>query len=121
VSFAIEPGASFGVVGANGSAKSTPLKLVAGAAKPTGGTLEVNGRVTAPLKTGAGFQPDFSGGENAGRFSSWLRPAGASAQTSQGALLHVASMHDRENPHVSPNHLEDDPMVTDPKLPVAAQ
>src|SRR3989441_9778414 len=65
VSFTVEPGGSFGVVGANGSGKSTLLKLLAGTAKPTSGTLEVNGRVTALLEIGAGFHPDFSGRENA--------------------------------------------------------
>jgi lipopolysaccharide transport system ATP-binding protein len=65
VSFSVEPGESFGVVGANGSGKSTLLKLLAGTAKPTSGTLDVNGRVTALLEIGAGFHPDFSGRENA--------------------------------------------------------
>jgi ABC-type polysaccharide/polyol phosphate transport system ATPase subunit len=65
VTFSVEPGGSFGVVGANGSGKSTLLKLLAGTAKPTTGTLEVNGRVTALLEIGAGFHPDFSGSENA--------------------------------------------------------
>jgi ABC-type polysaccharide/polyol phosphate transport system ATPase subunit len=65
VSFVVEPGGSFGVVGANGSGKSTLLKLLAGTAKPTSGSLEVNGRVTALLEIGAGFHPDFSGRENA--------------------------------------------------------
>src|SRR5256712_6216626 len=65
VSFTVEPGGSFGVVGANGSGESTLLKLVAGTAKPTSGPLEVTGRVSALLEIGAGFHPDFSGRENA--------------------------------------------------------
>jgi len=65
VSFIVERGGAFGVVGANGSGKSTLLKLLAGTAKPSGGTLAVDGRVTALLEIGAGFHPDFTGRENA--------------------------------------------------------
>ena len=65
VSFTVERGGAFGVVGANGSGKSTLLKLLAGTAKPSGGTLAVDGRVTALLEIGAGFHPDFTGRENA--------------------------------------------------------
>src|SRR5213594_5001929 len=65
VSFTVERGDAFGVVGANGSGKSTLLKLLAGTAKPSGGTLAVDGRVTALLEISAGFHPDFSGRENA--------------------------------------------------------
>ena len=65
VSFSVERGGAFGVVGANGSGKSTLLKLLAGTAKPSGGTLAVDGRVTALLEIGAGFHPDFTGRENA--------------------------------------------------------
>src|SRR2546428_3863322 len=63
VSFSVERGGAFGVVGANGSGKSTLLKLLAGTAKPSGGTLAVDGRVTALLEIGAGFHRVFTGRE----------------------------------------------------------
>src|SRR6266508_465336 len=65
VSFSVERGQCFGVVGANGSGKSTLLRLIAGTAKPTSGTIDLAGRISAPLELGAGFHPDFTGRENA--------------------------------------------------------
>jgi lipopolysaccharide transport system ATP-binding protein len=64
VSFEVEQGRSFGIVGENGSGKSTALKLIAGILRPTSGKLHVNGRLAALLELGAGFHPDLTGREN---------------------------------------------------------
>jgi len=64
VSFAVRSGATYGVIGRNGSGKSTALKLVAGITKPTSGRVRVDGRVSALIELGAGFHPEISGREN---------------------------------------------------------
>jgi ABC-type polysaccharide/polyol phosphate transport system ATPase subunit len=64
VSFKVPKGSTFGVIGRNGSGKSTALKLVAGITKPTAGVVRVDGRVSALIELGAGFHPEISGREN---------------------------------------------------------
>jgi ABC-type polysaccharide/polyol phosphate transport system ATPase subunit len=64
VSFAVPKGSTFGVIGRNGSGKSTALKVVAGITKPTSGSVRVQGRVSALIELGAGFHPEISGREN---------------------------------------------------------
>src|SRR5688572_7263311 len=64
VTFDVSAGKTFGVVGRNGSGKSTMLKLIAGIGRPTSGTVRVAGRVSALIELGAGFHPEISGREN---------------------------------------------------------
>src|SRR4029079_15278515 len=64
VSFKVPAGATLGVIGGNGSGKSTALKRVPGITKPTSGRVTVQGRISALIELGAGFHPEISGREN---------------------------------------------------------
>lgn len=64
VSFSVYKGETFGVIGKNGAGKSTLLKLITGVAQPTQGHVEINGKVSALLELGAGFNQEYTGLQN---------------------------------------------------------
>lgn len=64
VSFQVKRGETVGIIGTNGSGKSTILKIITGVLNPTLGNLDIKGRISALLELGAGFNMEFTGIEN---------------------------------------------------------
>jgi lipopolysaccharide transport system ATP-binding protein len=72
VEFTVNRGEALGIVGTNGSGKSTLLQILAGTTLPTGGEMEIHGRVLALLAVGTGFHAELTGTENVTLFAASL-------------------------------------------------
>jgi len=91
VDVAVRHGETLGIVGQNGAGKSTLLQILAGTLEPTAGRIERRGRVAAILELGAGFNPEFTGRENA-RMNALL--LGAKGNDVDGLLADIEAFAD---------------------------
>jgi lipopolysaccharide transport system ATP-binding protein len=94
VSFEVEPGTTFGIVGPNGCGKSTLLQIVAGTLQPTMGSVWHTGRIAALLELGAGFNPEFTGVENVFMSASLLGFSNAETAAMLPAIERFAEIGD---------------------------
>lgn len=92
IDFEVRRGESLGIIGENGAGKSTLLKILAGVVKPTRGSVEVHGRVSALLELGSGFHPDYTGRENIYLSAALMGLSRAQVREQVGAIIEFADI-----------------------------
>lgn len=91
-SVTVSDGDAVALLGANGSGKSTALRLMAGIYQPTSGRVERRGRVVALIELGAAFHPELTGAENARLYAAALGLTRMEIERKQPAMLDIAEL-----------------------------
>ena len=94
VNFSVGRGETVGIVGRNGSGKSTCLKLIAGVMPPSAGEVHVHGRVSPLIELGAGFHPDLTGRENVYLNASILGMSNRAIRARFDEIVEFAELHE---------------------------
>jgi ABC-2 type transport system ATP-binding protein len=94
VSFEVEEGSTLGLIGHNGSGKTTVLKCIAGILRPTEGEIRQRGRLAALLELGAGFHPELTGRENVYLNASFLGLSRAETDRAYEAIVDFAELEE---------------------------
>lgn len=94
VSFTVQPGEILGVLGRNGAGKSTLLKIMTGVLLPDSGRIDIQGRVTALLELGTGFNPELSGADNITANALMLGMSHAEIERCRDAIIAFSELGD---------------------------
>ena len=94
ISFNVFKGDVIGVIGLNGAGKSTLLQIISGTLSPSFGSVSINGKLTAVLELGSGFDPNFSGKENA---KIYLSSLGISKSQLDDKIKEIINFSELEN------------------------
>ncbi|MBD2488093.1 ABC transporter ATP-binding protein [Aulosira sp. FACHB-615] len=94
IDLVVDQGEKIGIIGANGSGKSTMLKIICGILQPTSGAVRVRGKIAPLIELGAGFDPDISVMDNISLYGVLLGFSRAEMKERTGSILEFAELQD---------------------------